>query len=301
MGTVIMQLFNGISVSSILLLAAVGLTITFGLMGIINMAHGEFIMIGAYTTYIIQNIFQSYLPHFFATYVIFALIISFSVTAFFGYLLELIIIRFLYNRPEDSLLVTWGISLILQQLARNIFGAPDVSVITPTFLQGNLHISSTIELPINRLIILLIATLAISIVAYVLFKTKFGRNVNATMQNRQMAAALGINTKQIDSLTFALGTGLAGLAGCIITWIGSIGPSIGQDYIINAFVTVVVGGAGTILGTIFGSAFMGIGNTSMEFLTNPTIGQAIVLALVIVILQFKPKGVFSSKSRRLDE
>lgn len=301
MGTFIMQLFNGISVSSILLLAAIGLAITFGLMGIINMAHGEFIMIGAYTTYVIQLIFQKYLSSLFNIYVIVALFISFIITFLLGYLLEKTIVRFLYDRAEDSLLVTWGISLALQQLARNIFGAPDVSVATPAYLQGDWQISTNISLPINRLAILFIAILVILVVAYTLTKTTFGRNINATMQNRKMAAALGINTKRIDSMTFALGTGLAGLAGCAVTWIGSIGPSIGQDYIINAFITVVVGGAGTLLGTIFGSAFMGIGNTSMEFLTDPTIGQAVVLILVIIILQFKPKGMFSLNSRNLDD
>lgn len=301
MGTFIMQLFNGISVSSILLLAAIGLAITFGLMGIINMAHGEFIMIGAYTTYMVQNFFQKYLSGLFDIYVFVALIASFIVTALLGYLLEKTIVRYLYDRAEDSLLVTWGISLALQQLARNIFGAPDVSVATPGYLQGDWQISNNITLPINRLAILIIAGVVIAGVAYTLARTTFGRNINATMQNRKMAAALGINTKRIDSMTFALGTGLAGLAGCAVTWIGSIGPSIGQDYIINAFITVVVGGAGTLLGTIFGSAFMGIGNTSMEYLTNPTIGQAIVLILVIIVLQFKPKGVFSLNSRNLDD
>lgn len=301
MGTIIMQLFNGVSVASILMLAAIGLTITFGLMGIINMAHGEFIMIGAYTTYVIQNLFQTYLPHFFSSYVFVALIASFVVAALLGYLMERTIIRFLYDRPEDSLLVTWGISLVLQQLAQNIFGAPDVSVTTPKYLQGSIQVTKTVSFATDRVVILIIALAAISVVAYMLFKTRFGRNITATMQNRKMAASMGINTKRIDSMTFALGTGLAGLAGCTITWIGSIGPSIGQDYIVNAFITVVVGGAGTLLGTLFGSAFMGVGDTSLEFLTNPTIGQALILILVIVVLQFKPKGMFSSKSRKLND
>lgn len=301
MGTIIMQLFNGVSVASILMLAAIGLTITFGLMGIINMAHGEFIMIGAYTTYVIQNLFQTYLPHFFSSYVFVALIASFVVAALLGYLMERTIIRFLYDRPEDSLLVTWGISLVLQQLAQNIFGAPDVSVTTPKYLQGSIQVTKTVSFATARVVILIIALAAISVVAYMLFKTRFGRNITATMQNRKMAASMGINTKRIDSMTFALGTGLAGLAGCTITWIGSIGPSIGQDYIVNAFITVVVGGAGTLLGTLFGSAFMGVGDTSLEFLTNPTIGQALILILVIVVLQFKPKGMFSSKSRKLND
>ncbi|KRM76674.1 urea ABC transporter permease subunit UrtB [Secundilactobacillus collinoides] len=301
MGTIIMQLFNGVSVASILMLAAIGLTITFGLMGIINMAHGEFIMIGAYTTYVIQNLFQTYLPHFFSSYVFVALIASFVVAALLGYLMERTIIRFLYDRPEDSLLVTWGISLVLQQLAQNIFGAPDVSVTTPKYLQGSIQVTKTVSFATDRVVILIIALAAISAVAYMLFKTRFGRNITATMQNRKMAASMGINTKRIDSMTFALGTGLAGLAGCTITWIGSIDPSIGQDYIVNAFITVVVGGAGTLLGTLFGSAFMGVGDTSLEFLTNPTIGQALILILVIVVLQFKPKGMFSSKSRKLND
>ena len=297
----IMQIFNGISVSSILLLAAIGLAITFGLMGVINMAHGEFIMIGAYTTYVIQNLFMKYLPSkFFDAYAIVAIIMSFLVAALFG-ILEKLIIRHLYGRTVDSLLVTWGVSLFLQQLARSIFGSPNVGVVAPSFLEGNLRITDTIIFPYKRLFILLIAIVSIVAVYLLMYKTRQGRNIRAAMQNRSMAASLGVNTKFVDAGTFAIGSGLAGLAGCTLAWIGAIGPTLGANYIVDTFMTVVVGGAGSILGTVLGSIFIGVGGTTFEFLTDASIGKVLIFVCVVIVLQFRPKGLFTVSTRALDD
>lgn len=301
MSTWIMQFFNGISVSSILFLAAIGLAITFGLMGVINMAHGEFIMIGAYTTYVVQNLFLTHFDQFFDWYLLFAIVLSFVVAAVFGFVLEKLVIRRLYGRPEDSLLVTWGISLILQQLARSIFGAPNVSVTPPSFLNNNLHITDSIVLPYTRIMILALAIACMIAVYIMMYRSRYGRNINAVMQNREMAGALGINTARIDAGTFAIGSGLAGLAGCTLTWIGAIGPSLGTNYIIDAFISVVTGGAGTIIGTVFGSTFIGLGGTFFEFLTSPSIGRVLIFGCVIILLQFRPKGIFALRTRALDD
>lgn len=297
-----MQLFNGISVSSILLLAAIGLAITFGLMGVINMAHGEFIMIGAYTTYVVHNIFLAYVPaKYFDMYCFVAIIMSFVVAAIFGLVLERLIIRHLYGRAADSLLVTWGVSLILQQLARSIFGSPNVAVVAPSFLENNLKITNIISLPYKRLFILVLAVLCIVGVFFLMYRSRHGRNIRAVMQNRTMAASLGVNTKRIDAGTFAIGSGLAGLAGCTLCWLGSIGPTLGTNYIVDTFMTVVVGGAGSILGTIFGAVFIGIFGTTFEFLTNASMGKVLVFACIVLILQFRPKGIFSVKNRSLED
>lgn len=302
MDTIIMQIFNGISVSSILLLAAIGLAITFGLMGVINMAHGEFIMIGAYTSYVVQNIFAKNIPEkYFDWYCVVAIILSFVIAGAFGLILERFVIRHFYGRAADSLLVTWGVSLVLQQLARSIFGSPNVGVTAPSFLETNLRISENIILPYKRLFILLMAVVCIISVYVFMYKTRRGRNIRATMQNRDMAASLGVNTKLVDAVTFAIGSGLAGLAGCTLSWIGAIGPTLGTNYIVDAFMSVVVGGAGSIVGTLFGSLFIGIGGTGFEFLTNASIGKVIVFACVIILLQFKPKGIFTINNRALDE
>jgi len=297
-----MQLFNGISVSSILLLAAIGLAITFGLMGVINMAHGEFIMIGAYTTYVIQNIFQKYVSEaYFDIYCLVAIIMSFIIAAIFGLVLERLIIRHLYSRASESLLVTWGVSLILQQLARSIFGSPNVGVKAPAFLENSLKITDVIVLPYKRLFILLIAIACLFGVYFLMYKTRQGRNIRAVMQNRNMAASLGVNTKWIDAGTFAIGSGLAGIAGCALSWIGAIGPTLGTNYIVDTFMTVVVGGVGSIAGTVIGSSFIGIGGTGFEFLTDASIGKVLVFICVIIVLQFKPKGIFTVNTRALDD
>lgn len=300
METVIMQVFNGISLSSILLLAAIGLAITFGLMGVINMAHGEFIMIGAYTAYVVQNAFRDLAPAALGAYVPVAIVASFVVAAALGLVLEKLVICRLYGRTEDSLLVTWGVSLILQQAARNIFGSANVGVEVPAYMQGSLRIGD-VYLPYTRIWILVIALLALLAVYALMFRTRWGRNIRAVMQNRQMASSLGVNTRAVDGATFAFGCGLAGLAGCTLTWIGLIGATLGQNYIVNAFMTVVVGGVGSIFGSVFGAAFIGIGQSAFEFFTDASLGQVLIFACIIVLLQFKPKGLFETRNRSLED
>ncbi|WP_432290337.1 urea ABC transporter permease subunit UrtB [Olsenella uli] len=300
METVIMQVFNGISLSSILLLAAIGLAITFGLMGVINMAHGEFIMIGAYTAYVVQNAFRDLAPAALGAYVPVAIVASFVVAAALGLVLEKLVICRLYGRTEDSLLVTWGVSLILQQAARNIFGSANVGVEVPAYMQGSLRIGD-VYLPYTRIWILVIALLALLAVYVLMFRTRWGRNIRAVMQNRQMASSLGVNTRAVDGATFAFGCGLAGLAGCTLTWIGLIGATLGQNYIVNAFMTVVVGGVGSIFGSVFGAAFIGIGQSAFEFFTDASLGQVLIFACIIVLLQFKPKGLFETRNRSLED
>lgn len=302
MQTYLLQLFNGISVSSILLLAALGLAITFGLMKIINMAHGELIMIGAYITFVTQNIFASLVDkRFFDIYFIIALPVAFLITALVGYLLEITIIRHLYGRPLDSLLATWGVSLVLQQLARSIFGAPNVDVKSPRWLDGGLMLGGSLQLPYKRLFIILLVTLCICGIYYFLYRTNTGRRIRAVMQNRTMAESLGINTRKVDAMTFAIGSGLAGIAGCALTLLGSIGPTLGTNYIVDTFMVVVLGGVGRIIGTVTGAGAIGLGNTAFEFLTDASLGKVLVFLAVILFLQWKPRGFFTISSRSLDE
>lgn len=302
MDTYLLQIFNGISVSSILLLAALGLAITFGLMKIINMAHGEMIMIGAYVTYMVQNIFRAFVgERFLDLYFIFAIPLSFLITGFIGYLLEITIIKHLYGRALDSMLATWGLSLILQQLARSIFGAPNVDVKSPGWLNGGIVVYKNFQLPYKRLFIILLAALCIVGVYFFLFKSDSGRRIRAVMQNRSMAESLGINTRKVDSMTFAIGSGLAGIAGCALTLLGSIGPTLGTSYIVDTFMVVVLGGVGRIIGTVAGATAIGVGNTTFEYFTNASLGKVLVFLAVILFLQWKPQGFFTISSRALDE
>ncbi|MCR5167805.1 MAG: urea ABC transporter permease subunit UrtB [Oscillospiraceae bacterium] len=302
MDLILMQLFNGLSVSSILLLAALGLAITFGLMGIINMAHGEFIMIGAYTAYVVQNVWKSVFPESSSDiYFLLEMIAAFFVTAIVGLILERLIIRHLYGRALDSLLVTWGISLVLQQAVRSIFGPANVSVSAPAFLDKNIQVTGMFAMSGKRLFILALAVVCCTLIALMMYKTKQGRNIRAAMQNRDMAASLGVNTAKCDMITFAVGSGFAGIAGCAITFLGPIGPTIGQSYIVDAFMTVVVGGVGKIIGCITGATIIGVGGPTFEFFTSASLGKVMIFIVVIIILQFKPKGIFSMHSRALDD
>lgn len=302
MDVFLMQLFNALSVSSILLLAALGLAITFGLMGVINMAHGEFIMIGAYVTYMVQNIWKRLLPEsVFDTYLIAAILASFLITAFLGVVLERIIICRLYGRALDSLLVTWGISLVLQQLVRSIFGPANVSVSTPAFLDKNVQVFGMFSMSYKRLFIFGMAVVCCGLIGFLMYRTRQGRNIRAVMQNRPMAASMGVNTAACDMMTFAIGSGFAGIAGCAITFLGSIGPTIGQSYIVDSFMAVVTGGVGKIIGCITGAGIIGIGGPLFEFFTSASLGKVLIFIVVIIILQFRPKGIFSISSRVLDE
>lgn len=301
MDTYILQIFNGISVSSIFMLAALGLAITFGLMKIINMAHGEFIMIGAYATYLVQHLFSVYFSErIFDLYFFFAIPAAFLVAGFMGYLLERTIIRHLYGRALDSILATWGVSLVLQQLARSTFGAPNVDVKSPGWLDGGLIITG-IQFPYKRLFIILLVAFCIAGMYVLILKSAYGRKMRAVMQNRAMAASLGINTRKIDAYTFALGSGLAGVAGSALSLLGSIGPTLGSNYIVDTFMVVVLGGVGSLWGTVAGGFLIGTGNTTLEFFTNASLGKVLVFSLVILFLQWRPKGLFTIKSRSLDE
>ncbi|HWP96549.1 MAG TPA: urea ABC transporter permease subunit UrtB [Syntrophomonadaceae bacterium] len=302
MSTYLMQIFNGISVGSILMLAALGLAIIFGLMKIINMAHGELIMIGAYVAYMTQKVFATYFDKsLFNSYFIFALPAAFIITALVGYLLEITIIKRLYGRAIDSILATWGVSLILQQLARSIFGAPNVDVKSPRWLDGGILLMGNLQLPYKRLFIILLVSLCILGVYLFLYQTASGRRIRAVMQNRSMAESLGINTRKIDALTFALGSGLAGISGCALTLLGSIGPTLGTNYLVDTFMVVVLGGVGRIIGTVAGALAIGIGSTSFEFFTNASLGKVLMFLLVIIFLQWKPQGLFTISSRELDD
>ena len=297
----ITTLFNGLSLSSIILLTSLGLAITFGLMRVINMAHGEFVMIGAYMTYVTQQLFSAFLPISMRDwYYIAALPLAFAATFLLGAVLEKLVISRLYGREIDSLLATWGISLILQQAARSIFGAQGVNVNAPKFLSGGLTVAGC-TVSYNRLFILGLVLVCLGGVGLLMYRTAFGRQVRAVMQNRPMAQCMGINSRRVDSLTFSLGSGLAGLAGCSLALLGSIDATVGQNYIVNSFMAVVLGGVGRLLGTVVGSTAIGGASIFAENYTSATIAKAIVLLLVIVFLQKRPQGLFTIRSRSLDD
>ncbi|WP_273126253.1 urea ABC transporter permease subunit UrtB [Metabacillus sp. HB246100] len=300
MSILISQLFNGVSLGSILLLIALGLAITFGLMNIINMAHGEFIMIGAYTTYVLQQVFIQYLPStLFDLYFLLAIPFSFLVAALFGLLMEKTVVRFLYERPLDSLLATWGVSLILQQLARLVFGAPNVAVVSPSWLEGGLSIAG-ITFPYKRLFIIALVVMCLGFLFFYLYKTSTGRKMKAVTLNRDMAACLGVSTRKVDSTAFALGSGFAGIAGSSLTLIGSIGPTLGTTYIVDAFMIVILGGVGKLKGTVLAALLLGIMSTFVELSTGATYAKVVVFAFIILFLQWKPTGLVSLKARALD-
>ena len=301
MNTFFTILFNGISLSSILLLAALGLSITFGLMRVINMAHGEFIMIGAYSTFLVQNFFIRFLPaSAFDLYYPVAILVSFFVSAGFGAALEQLVIKRLYGRETDSLLATWGVSLVLQQLARSVFGAPNVNVSAPSVLNGNFEVAGVI-MTYKRLFIILLVAFCLLLMYLLMYKTSYGKKVRATMQNRSMAKCLGIHTNRIDTLTFAIGSGLAGVAGAALCLLGPVGSSLGQNYIVDTFMVVVLGGVGKLAGSIAGALLIGMSNAAIQFGTSANIAKAIVLFLVIMFLQKRPQGLFTIRSRSLDE
>ena len=294
-------IFNGLSLSSIILLTSLGLAVTFGQMRVINMAHGEFVMIGAYITYLTQQLFTAILPQsMFSLYYIFALPIAFAVTFLLGSIMERLVISRLYGREIDSLLATSGISLVLQQAARHIFGAQGVNVTTPSFLSGGFEIGGCI-FSYNRLFIILLVSLVLIAMWYLIYRSGFGRQMRAVMQNRSMAQCIGINSRKVDNITFSVGSGLAGLAGCSVALLGSIDASIGQSYIVNSFMAVVLGGVGKLLGTVLGSSIIGFSGITVESFASSSISKAIVLLVIILFLQKRPQGLFTIKSRNLDE
>jgi len=290
-------LFTGASLGSILMLVALGLAVTYGLMGVINMAHGELLMIGAYATYLVQNLFKAYLPGAFDWYVIAAIPASFLAAALVGAAMERSVIRFLYGRPLETLLATWGISLILMQAVRSIFGAQNVAVENPAWLSGGVQVLPNLTLPFNRIAILVFAALVLGGMALLIARTRLGLFVRGVTQNRRMAACVGVNTARVDTYAFALGSGIAGLAGCALSQVGNVGPDLGQGYIVDSFMVVVLGGVGQLAGTVVAGLGLGIVNKLLEGWQGAVLAKIMVLGLIVVFIQKKPSGLFALKGR----
>jgi urea transport system permease protein len=288
------QLFTGISIGAVLLLIALGLALTFGQMGVINMAHGEFIMAGAYTVYVLQKTISDA-----GVSLLVALPVAFAVAGAMGVLLEFLLIRRLYARPLDTLLVTWGVSLILQQLARDIFGAPNVQTRAPEALTGNVHIAGDLALSTNRLFILGLAVLAVAALSLALKVTSLGRQIRAVVQNRDLAAVSGVSTGGVDRLTFFIGSGLAGVAGVALTLLGPIGPTMGTNVIIDAFLVVVAGGIGHLKGSVIVAFALGTLQSMIEYSTTLSVAKVGVFVAIVAFLQWRPQGLFTLRTRSL--
>jgi urea transport system permease protein len=294
--------FRGFSLSAVLLVASLGLAITFGLMGIINMAHGEIMMVGAYTAYVTQNYFKSWFGASgagFDSYFIAALAASFAVAGLVGLVLERGIIRFLYKRPLESLLATWGVSLVLQQIFRHIFGAANVQVSSPSWLSGSFVVSDVL-LAYNRIFVIGFAVFVVLLTYLLLTRTSLGLQIRAVMQNRAMASALGVRTDRVNMLTFTFGSGLAGMAGACLSQIGNVGPSLGQYHIVDCFMVVVLGGVGNVVGTVTASLGIGVTDQILQPWLGAVMGKITVLAAIILFLQWRPAGLFVTRSRSLE-
>ena len=294
------RLFSGLSLGSILLLAAMGLAITYGLLGVINLAHGEMLMIGAYATYVTQQLFTSFLPNFFDLYILAAIPVAFLSAAVIGVLLERTVIRWLYGRPLETLLATWGISLFLIQSVRQIFGAQNVEVSNPNWLSGGVELWNVV-MPFNRIAIIIFAVFVLGGIWLVISQTRLGLFIRSVTQNRSMASCVGVNTAKIDMLAFGLGSGIAGLAGVALSQIGNVGPDLGQAYIIDSFMVVVLGGVGQLAGTVY--AAIGLGGFSK--LIEPSVGavlaKIVILVFIIAVIQKRPQGLFALKGRFVED
>jgi urea transport system permease protein len=292
--------FSGVSLGSILLLAALGLAITYGLMGVINMAHGELIMVGAYTTYVVQNLFRAHLPGAFDWYLALAVPASFCVSAAVGMALERSVIRWLYGRPLETLLATWGISLMLIQGVRTIFGAQNVQVENPAFMSGGLEILQGVVMPYSRIVIIGFAGLVLAGMGLLLTRTRLGLFVRGVTQNRAMASCVGVPTLRVDTWAFGLGSGLAGLAGCALSQIGNVGPDLGQSYIVDSFMVVVLGGVGQLAGTVYAALGLGFANKLLEDWSGAVLAKIAILVFIIIFIQKRPQGMFALKGRVVD-
>ena len=290
--------FAGVSLGSILLLAALGLAITYGLMGVINMAHGELIMIGAYTTYVVQNFFKG--TGLFDWYLLAAIPASFAVAALVGMALERSVIRWLYGRPLETLLATWGISLVLIQAVRTIFGAQNVQVENPAFMSGGIEVLSNVVLPWSRIWIVAFAASVLFIVYLLLSKTRLGLFIRGVTQNRDMAACVGVPTARIDTWAFGLGSGIAGLAGCALSQLGNVGPDLGQAYIVDSFLVVVFGGVGQLAGTVYAALTLGFANKLLESWSGAVLAKIALLVFIIIFIQRRPQGLFALKGRAVE-
>ncbi|MBT0993128.1 urea ABC transporter permease subunit UrtB [Cellulomonas sp. DKR-3] len=293
METLVSQLFAGLSLGSVLLLAALGLALTFGQMGVINMAHGEFMMAGAYTAYVVQQVIADA-----GVSLLVSLVVGFLVGGLLGLLLEVLLISRMYHRPLDTLLVTFGVALVLQQAARDVFGAPNVDVRAPAWLSGAVQVLG-VGVPRTRLFILAMATLAVVALALALKLTPLGRRIRATVVNRDLAETAGISTRATDRLTFFLGSGVAGVAGVALTLLGSIGPTLGTNYIVDAFLVVVVGGIGQLKGAVIAAAALGLLQAGIEYSTTASIAKVLVFVIIVAFLQVRPQGLVSVRTRSL--
>jgi urea transport system permease protein len=293
-----MQAFAGLILFSIYVLMALGLAVIFGQMGVINMAHGEFMILGAYVTYLCSRLFSEYLVLLYPIYFFVAMLLAFCASGLLGMLVEWALIRHLYRRPLDTLLATWGLSLILQQTYRSTFGAREVGVELPQWMMGSMQVTDSIEIPINGLFVMAL-TLLITLGVYLLiFRSRWGRQVRAVMQNRIMAGAVGINTERVDRYTFGLGCGIAGIAGSAFTMIGSTGPTAGQRYIVDTFLVVVFGGAQSLLGTVASAFTISQTQSTLEFFLSGSMAKVTCLLVVVGILMLRPQGLFVLKVRR---
>ena len=294
----VMQGFAGLILFSVFVLMALGLAIIFGQMGVINMAHGEFMILGAYVTWMTSNFFQAHLPALFPGYFFVAMILAFLASGGLGVFIEWAMIRHLYKRPLDTLLATWGLSLILQQAYRSVFGAREVGVELPEWMMGSKQVTDTIEIQINGMFVMALTTLVTVIVFYILFWSSWGKQVRAVVQNRVMAGAVGINTDKVDRLTFGLGCGIAGIAGSAFTMIGSTSPTAGQLYIVDTFMVVVFGGAASLFGTIASAFTISQVRSTLEFFTSGSMAQVMTLLGIVGILMLRPQGLFALKVRK---
>jgi len=292
------SLFEGVSLGSVLLLAAIGLAITFGVMGVINMAHGEMIMLGAYAAYVCQQMFRAFLPPgWIDSYLLLAVPVAFLFTAAVGVLLERSVIRFLYGRPLETLLATWGVSLILQQAVRSVFGSPNREVANPAWMTGGFDPIGGFTITWNRLAIIIFCLIVLGVLALILNRTSFGLHMRAVTQNRAMASVMGIRSARIDALTFGLGSGIAGMAGVALSQIGNVSPNLGTIYIVDSFLVVVFGGVGNLMGTLVGALSLGIVNKFLEPFAGAILGKIVVLVAIILFIQRRPRGLFALKGR----
>ncbi|MFP1922680.1 urea ABC transporter permease subunit UrtB [Lonsdalea quercina] len=299
-GELLGQAFTGLSLGSILLLAALGLAITYGLLGVINMAHGEMLMLGAYAAWLVQSLFQQFAPQWLAWYPLLALPAAFLITAAMGMALERVVIRHLYGRPLETLLATWGISLMLIQLVRALFGAQNLEVANPVWLSGGLQVLPNLVLPFNRIAVILFVFAVLGLTWLLLNKTRLGLNVRAVTQNRAMADCCGVPTGRVDMLAFGLGSGIAGLGGVALSQLGNVGPELGQGYIIDSFLVVVLGGIGQLAGTVAAAFGLGILNKVLEPQIGAVLGKILILVLIVLFIQKRPQGLFAVKGRVID-
>jgi urea transport system permease protein len=294
----LMQGFAGFSLFAVFLLMALGLAIIFGQMKVINMAHGEFLTVGAYVTVFMSHMVVNHAPKLLPYYFPAAIAMAFVVAAILGYIVEIALVKYLYQRPLDTLLATWGLSMILQQACRSLFGAREDTATLPEWMMGSWSPSEGLDIPINGMFLLGLAIVMVLLVYFLMYRSRWGLNVRATMQNRAMAGAVGINTKSVDRMTFALGCGLAGVAGAAFTTIGSVSPSAGSLYIVDTFIVVVFGGAASLLGTVLSAFTIAQTQSILEFFLTGVLAKIFVLVGVIVILMIRPQGLIASKVRR---